>query len=59
MGYVWRYISSRLLYVMAPPFLPVVGMGHAKWSKLAQVAIVALVIIANITWLFLSYRISL
>lgn len=58
-GYVWGYISSRLLYVMAPPFLLVAGMGLAGWSRRTQVAIVVAIIVANIAWLFLSYKITL
>jgi hypothetical protein len=59
MGYVWGYISSRLLYVMAPPFLLVAGMGLAGWSKTTQIIFVAIAAAANIAWLFLSYRIVL
>jgi len=58
-GYLWGYISSRLLYVMAPPFLLVAYMEMRAWKKSTQAAFTGLVIAANIAWLFLSYRITL
>ena len=58
-GYLWGYISSRLLYVMAPPFLIVAYMGMRGWSRRTQVLFVAVAVALNIGWLFLSYRIAL
>jgi hypothetical protein len=58
-GYTWGYVSSRLLYVMAPPFLLVVGMGLARFSLKTQIVVVVVVIAANIAWLFLSYKVAL
>ncbi len=59
MGYAWGYISSRLLFVMAPPFLLVAALGMHGWSRSAQVSILVLAIGANIAWLFLSYQIKI
>jgi hypothetical protein len=57
-GYAWGYISSRLLFVMAPPFLLVAGMGMRGWSKTAQAALVGLAICANIAWLIIAYHVK-
>ncbi len=59
MGYAWGYVSSRLLYVLAVPFLLVALLGMRAWSVRAQYVFVGLTIAANIAWLFLSYRITL
>jgi hypothetical protein len=58
-GYVWGYISSRLLYVVAIPYLIVALIEMRSWSPRAQYIFVGLAIIANFAWLFLSYRITL
>ncbi len=59
MAYAWGYVSSRLLFVMAPPFLLVAGVAMRDWSRSAQITIFLLAISANITWFFLSYHIVL
>src|SRR3989344_1720911 len=59
LGYAWGFISSRLLYVIAPPMLLVAVSGMRDWSRRTQVAIVAAALVANIGWLVLSYRITL
>ncbi len=58
-GYAWGYISSRLLYVMAPPFLLVAGTGIRNWKRPTQIALFGIAIAANIAWLFLSYEIRI
>ena len=58
-GYAWGFISSRLLYVIAPPMLLVAVSGMRDWSRRTQVAVVAVALVANIGWLILSYRITL
>ncbi len=58
-AYAWGYISSRLLFVMAPPFLLVAGMGMRDWKKSTQLTLVVLASILNIAWLFLSYRVKI
>lgn len=59
MGYAWGYIQSRLLYVMAPPFLLLTGLALRTWSPSAQITFTLVTIAANIGWLFLSYSITL
>ncbi len=59
MAYAWGYVSSRLLFVMAPPFLLVAAFGMREWTRTAQIAIVGIATIANIAWLFLSYSVKL
>jgi 4-amino-4-deoxy-L-arabinose transferase-like glycosyltransferase len=57
--YGWGYVSSRLFYVMAPPFLFLSLAGMRGWSVRAQNTFVALAVLANLTWLFLSFHVSL
>lgn len=59
MALAWGYISSRLFYVMAPPFLMLGMHGMRQWSRRSQTIATALIIVANITWLFFSYSIKL
>ncbi len=59
MGYAWGYVSSRLLYVLAVPFLLVALMGMRNWSTRAQYAFMTLAVSANLAWFFLSYRVTL
>jgi hypothetical protein len=59
MGFAWGYVSSRLLYVIAIPYVLVAILGLSTWNKHAQYVFVALAIIADCAWLFLSYRITL
>ncbi len=56
---LWGFVSSRLFYVIAPPFLLLAALGMKSWKRSAQLAIVVLTIVANIIWLFLSYSIKL
>jgi hypothetical protein len=58
-GYAWGFISSRLLYVIAPPMTLIALLGMKGWTRQSQVMFVALASLANIGWLFLSYRIIL
>ena len=58
-GYAWGFISSRLLYVIAPPMLLVAVLGMRDWSRRTQIAATAAALVANIGWLILSYRITL
>ncbi len=58
-GYAWGYISSRLLFVMAPPFLLVAAIGMRTWNRPAQIALFVVASVANIAWLFASYQIKL
>ncbi len=58
-GYAWGYISSRLLYVIAPPMLLVALLGIREWPRRTQIMIAAVAFILNIIWLALSYRIAL
>lgn len=59
MALAWGYISSRLFYVMAPPFLMLAAWGMRDWRRSTQTLTVALIIAANVGWLFLSYSIKL
>ncbi|QQG37886.1 MAG: glycosyltransferase family 39 protein [Candidatus Kaiserbacteria bacterium] len=58
-GYLWGYISSRLLYVIAPPALLLAGLGLRTLPPRVQIAVTAFVVLANIAWLSLSYSITL
>jgi len=58
-GYAWGFISSRLLYVIAPPMLLVSLYALKGWDRRYLAALAALACIANLGWLVLSYRISL
>jgi len=55
----WGYISSRLLYVVAPPFLALAVFGIKDWKRSSQVLFAVSVIAGNLAWLFLSYSVKL
>ena len=59
MALSWGYISSRLFYVMGPPFLMLGMQGMRQWPRLWQNAATIIIVGANITWLFLSYSVKL
>ncbi len=59
MALAWGYISSRLFYVMAPPILMLGMHGMREWPRRSQTIAAAIIIAANIAWLFLSYSIKL
>ena len=58
-GYAWGFISSRLLYVIAPPMLLVSLYGISSWKRSTILALALLALAANVVWLLLSHRISL
>lgn len=58
-AYAWGFISSRLLYVIAPPMLLVAMHSMRLWRRRYQIALVALALFLNVGWLILSYRISI
>lgn len=58
-GYLWGYVSSRLLYVIAIPYILIALLTLRNWSTRNIAIFTASVLIANIAWLFLSYRITL
>lgn len=58
-GYAWGFISSRLLYVIAPPMILIALFGMKEWARRSQITFVGLACVANIAWLLLSYRITL
>lgn len=59
LGYAWGYISSRLLFVLAPPFLLLALQGMRALPRSLQGGLVILIVAANVAWLFLSYRVIL
>ena len=59
MAFVWGCVSSRLLYVIAPPFVLIALWGMKDWKRSYQVIFIAVTLAANIVWLFLSYSIKL
>lgn len=59
MAFAWGYVSSRLFYVIAPPFLLLAGMGLKNISNRSRYLLIGFAIAANITWLFLSYSVTL
>jgi len=58
-GYAWGFISSRLLYVIAPPMLLVSLYAIRSWDRKYQIALAAVALAANLGWLILSYQITL
>lgn len=58
-GYAWGFISSRLLYVIAPPMLLLAALGMRGWARRSQILLVVLAVLTNVGWLVLSYRVSL
>ena len=58
-GYAWGYISSRLLFVLAPPFLLVAGVAMKTWRPSVRYLVTAAVVAGNLAWLVLSYSIAL
>lgn len=58
-GYAWGFVSSRLLYVIAPPMVLIAILGMRGWSKRNQAGLAAVALVTNIAWLVLSYRIIL
>ncbi len=58
-AFAWGYISSRTFYVIAPPMILFAVHGMRTWPRPAQITIVALTIIGNVAWLFLSYSVHL
>lgn len=59
MSFAWGYVTSRLLYVMAPPLVIVSVLGIRDLRREYQYIILAITIAINLIWLFLSYSITL
>lgn len=55
-AYFWGYVSSRLLYVMAPAFVLLAVLGMRSWERRYQIAFAAATVAANLTWLLVSNR---
>ncbi len=58
-SYTWGYVTSRLLFVIAPQAVLLAVEGLRSWRRELQIGFVALTILANVIWLFLSYSITL
>ncbi len=58
-SFAWGYITSRLLYVLAPQFVLLAVEGMRPWRREAQIAAVGVTILGNVLWLFMSYSITL
>jgi hypothetical protein len=58
-AYAWGFVSSRLLFVLAPPFILLAAFALRSLPRWGRFSIAALAIAANIAWLFLSYSVTL
>ncbi|KKW19346.1 MAG: hypothetical protein UY63_C0016G0016 [Parcubacteria group bacterium GW2011_GWA2_51_10] len=58
-GYVWGFVSSRLLYVIAPPMLLISILAIRAWQRKYQIAHVSAAVALNLGWLVLSYKVTL
>ena len=59
MAFAWGYVSSRLFYVLGPPFAIVSVIGMGDWHCRRQAVFVAAALAVNIAWFVISYSITL
>jgi hypothetical protein len=60
MAFLWGFVSSRLYFVIAPPFILLALLGLERIpSRPLRYAFIALVLAADLVWLVLSFRIKL